>query len=105
MRSLDIVIPVYNESAVLPHLFAELDREFGGAALASCGVSSVRIILVDDGSTDDTAVRISSRILDGWNGVLLCLSRNFRHQAAVTAGPDFAQADPGAVMDPGLQEP
>jgi glycosyltransferase involved in cell wall biosynthesis len=104
-RSLDVIIPVYNEAMVLPQLFEQLDEVFSPPMLASSGSITVRFIFVDDGSSDETAALIADRIRNGWRAVLLCLSRNFGHQAAIAAGLDHTTADLVAVMDADLQDP
>jgi polyisoprenyl-phosphate glycosyltransferase len=104
-RSLDIVIPVYNEASVLPQVFERLRQAFAPERLAACGVSTMRAIFVDDGSTDPTATLIVDKIKDGFPAALLSLSRNFGHQAALAAGLDYASADLVAIMDADLQDP
>jgi len=63
------------------------------------------VVFVDDGSTDETA-----RIIDCMHGEdprfkCVHLSRNFGHQAAVTAGLRYASGDVTCVMDADLQDP
>ncbi|HET9315947.1 MAG TPA: glycosyltransferase family 2 protein [Vicinamibacteria bacterium] len=103
--SLDVVIPVWNEEDVLRLLFDRLRSAFSPEACARSGIGSVRFVLVDDGSRDQTAVLIRSEIDAGLPAVLLRLSRNFGHQAAVSAGLDHATADLVAVIDADLQDP
>ncbi len=96
---LSIIIPVYNEIESLPDLMARL-----GPAAAGTGWE-YELIFVDDGSSDG-----SGRLLDEMAGAdrrikILKFSRNFGHQAAVTAGLDFAMGDAVAVMDADLQDP
>ena len=62
-------------------------------------------IFVDDGSTDETLTIIERAALDDGRIKLLRFSRNFGHQAAVTAGLDFADGDAVVVMDADLQDP
>src|SRR6266404_5031373 len=96
---LSIIIPVYNEAEGLPSLMARLLPVMLGV---DC---DYELIFVHDGSTDETG-----RILADWVAVdgrvkLLSFSRNFGHQAAVTAGLDFANGDAVVVMDADLQDP
>ena len=63
------------------------------------------VIFVDDGSTDATADILERTALDDRRVKLLRFSRNFGHQAAVTAGLDFANGDAVVVMDGDLQDP
>jgi polyisoprenyl-phosphate glycosyltransferase len=103
--SLDLVIPVWNEEAVLSLLFARLREAFSPERCAGSGIGSVRYVLVDDGSHDRTAELIRAEIEKGLPALLLRLSRNFGHQAAVSAGLDHARADLVAVIDADLQDP
>jgi dolichol-phosphate mannosyltransferase len=65
----------------------------------------VEILIVDDGSTDNT-----SMVLREWSGrrpelTVVSLSRNFGHQAAITAGLFSARGDAVVIMDSDLQDP
>jgi dolichol-phosphate mannosyltransferase len=103
--SLDVVIPVFNEEAVLERLLARLGEVFGPEARRSHRIRSVRYLFVDDGSTDGSALLLRRSIAEGLPGVLLRLSRNFGHQHAVAAGLDHATADVVAILDADLQDP
>lgn len=103
--SLDVVIPVFNEEAVLERLLARLVEVFAPEACRSHGIRSVRYLFVDDGSTDGSAPLLRRRIAEGLPGVLVRLSRNFGHQHAVAAGLDHATADAVAILDADLQDP
>ncbi|MDP3541412.1 MAG: glycosyltransferase family 2 protein [Elusimicrobiota bacterium] len=96
---LTLVIPLYNESEVLPQLLARLD-----AALPKLGADT-EVILVDDGSGDGTAELIDRACRERpWcRGVML--SRNFGHQIAVTAGMQHARGRAVAILDGDLQDP
>ena len=63
------------------------------------------IILVNDGSTDDTGSEIDRIHEEDSRFKCIHLSRNFGHQAAVTAGLAHAQGDVVCVMDADLQDP
>jgi dolichol-phosphate mannosyltransferase len=96
---LSLAIPLHNEETVLPELLrrtrAVLDQIAGGPH---------EIVFVDDGSTDRTfalleeAARQDSRIR------AISLSRNFGHQAALTAALDHVSGDAAVVMDGDLQD-
>jgi glycosyltransferase involved in cell wall biosynthesis len=94
-----IVVPCYNEEEVLPALIAELKR-----AMAASRVS-VRVLLVDDGSVDGTAHLLLRECDADRRFAYLRLSRNFGHQAAVTAGLRHARGDLIGVIDADLQDP
>ncbi len=96
-----LVIPVFNEQAVLPELFARLTALFD--AQRDC---AWRAILVDDGSRDPSAALIRARAAADPRFELLELSRNFGFQAALAAGLAHARdADAVVTMDADLQDP
>ncbi|HEY4382667.1 MAG TPA: glycosyltransferase family 2 protein [Acidobacteriaceae bacterium] len=94
---LSVVIPVFNEEEALIFLLPRLREVLGGL--------SWEIIFVDDGSSDSTPYLLERAGLDDQRIKLLRFSRNFGHQAAVTAGLDFANGDAVVVMDADLQDP
>lgn len=103
--TLTVVIPVFNEEAVLGSLFESLEAAFCREHLEDLNISEVLYVFVDDGSSDASSNMIASFIADGHPAVLLRLSRNFGHQNAITAGLDYAHSDLVAVMDADLQDP
>jgi polyisoprenyl-phosphate glycosyltransferase len=95
---LSIVAPVYNEVETL----AELHRRVT-AAVAPVG--EYELLLVDDGSSDgswDALLELAAR---DTHVRLVRLSRNFGHQAALSAGLDAARGDAVVLMDADLQDP
>jgi dolichol-phosphate mannosyltransferase len=103
--TLDLVIPLYNEAAVLDSLFASLAATFSADNLSRHHLLRVRYIFVDDGSSDGSARLIAERIRAGAPASLYRLSRNFGHANAVSAGIDEATADLVAIIDADLQDP
>jgi glycosyltransferase involved in cell wall biosynthesis len=96
---LSIVVPAYQESAgIAAGLRAIRD------AARSSGVI-VEIILVDDGSTDDTWTVASALAAEMPELTALRLSRNFGKEAAIAAGLDHVRGDACIVMDADLQHP
>lgn len=96
-----IVVPVYNEQEVLPELLTRLR----GVCDAQPGYGW-RVILVNDGSRDRSAELIRAFGLTDPRFHLLELSRNFGHQAALTAGlAEAAGADAAVTLDGDLQDP
>ncbi len=94
-----IVIPAYNEAECLPRLHAELCRACDPLPYA------FEFLFVDDGSRDATPETLAQlRRRDGRVGYL-ALSRNFGHQAALSAGIERARGDAVIVMDGDLQHP
>ena len=90
---LDIVIPVFNEESGLSTFHANL-REILIALPYPC-----RVIYVDDGSTDRTAEVVAALPAAGLRVECVQLSRNFGHQAALTAGLDRADGEAVITMD------
>jgi dolichol-phosphate mannosyltransferase len=98
-KLISIVIPVYNEAANLPLLYKELLRHTQRLPY------EFEVILVDDGSRDDSA-RIIRGLADSDPDVrALELARNFGKEAAVSAGLHAAKGDAAVVMDADLQMP
>jgi dolichol-phosphate mannosyltransferase len=103
--TLDVIIPIYNESDVLGLLFTALDETFSPPNLQPRNISQVRYLFVDDGSSDRSAQIVSDRIRAGAPAVLYRLSRNFGHANAICAGLDHTTADLVALVDADLQDP
>ena len=94
-----LVLPIYNEEAVLPLLFHRLDKvlsELDGEA---------EVILVDDGSVDCSAIILAARASGDSRYRYIGLSRNFGQQMALTAGLDAATGAAVILMDADLQDP
>ena len=96
--TISVVIPLYDEEAVLPILHERL-----GCALAA--EASYEIVFVDDGSRDGTLPLLRQLAGRDPRVVVLALSRNFGHQAAVTAGLEAASGEAVILMDGDLQDP
>ncbi len=94
-----LVIPLFNEQAVLPLLLERLD------ALLDQLDGPGEVILVDDGSRDATSLIAARRAAGDPRYRYLALSRNFGHQIAITAGMEHAAGDAVVVMDADLQDP
>ena len=100
--SLSIVIPVYNEEAVLPLLFQKLEEI---QSSLSAVTSWAEIVLVNDGSADKSWPMIEAHCGAHANFVGVNLSRNFGHQFALAAGLETARGDVVVSMDADLQDP
>jgi glycosyltransferase involved in cell wall biosynthesis len=94
---LSVVAPLYNE--------IDLVEEFYRRVCAALDGLSFELVLVDDGSTDGTAEALAALAAADPRVRVVPLSRNFGHQAALTAGLDNAQGDPVVTMDGDLQDP
>ncbi|MBI2870555.1 MAG: glycosyltransferase family 2 protein [Candidatus Omnitrophica bacterium] len=98
-KTISVVVPCYNDEQVLGQLVGRLKPVLDSSSFPW------EILLVNDGSRDET-----------WRTILelgqreervrgIDLSRNFGHQIAVTAGLDFCEGDCAVVMDSDLQDP
>ena len=96
---LSIVIPVYNEEAILEELYRRLT-----AALEKMG-ESFEVILVDDGSRDRSLEIIRDLRRRDPRYKYLSFARNFGHQIAISAGINFAEGQAVIIMDADLQDP
>jgi polyisoprenyl-phosphate glycosyltransferase len=97
--TLSVVIPMYNEEAVLPLLVRRLRP-----ALDELG-DSYEVVAVDDGSTDDTAALVHMMRATWPQLRLIRLRRNGGHQAALTAGLHRSRGAYVASIDADLQDP
>jgi polyisoprenyl-phosphate glycosyltransferase len=96
---LSVVAPAFNEVATLPTFIARLI-----ATLEDTG-EEWEVVIVDDGSRDDTWGAIQRAAADDDRVRGIRLSRNFGHQLALTAGMTVAQGDPVISLDSDLQHP
>lgn len=97
--ALGVVIPCFDEQAVLPALFAELER------FAARAPGPLWFLLVDDGSRDATPRLIDEQCARDPRFAAIHFSRNFGHQTAVSAGLAHVRGDVVAVLDADLQDP
>jgi glycosyltransferase involved in cell wall biosynthesis len=97
--SLAVIVPAYNETAVLERFHGRLAAVFDGMDV------NASVIYIDDGSADDTWAIIDRLAQTDPRVVGLRLSRNFGKEAAMTAGLDAVDADAVVVIDADLQDP
>jgi dolichol-phosphate mannosyltransferase len=96
---LTLVIPCFNEGSVLKLLHDRLVDSLGRTGL------TWEVILVDDGSSDDTCAQAAAMHRADPRFKVLSFSRNFGHQTAVFAGLSRAKGDFVGVLDADLQDP
>lgn len=99
---LSVVLPCYNEQAVLPKTHARFSAM--EQAFAQWGLD-YELIFVNDGSRDSTPEMLNELAGKDRHVRAVHLARNFGHQAAVSAGLTVARGDVVAVMDCDLQDP
>ena len=94
---LSVVAPIYNEQ--------ELVERFVRRACAAVADYTFELVLVNDGSTDATPELLDRMAAEDPRVRVVHLSRNFGHQAALTAGLEHAVGDVVAMIDADLQDP
>jgi dolichol-phosphate mannosyltransferase len=92
-----VVAPVYNEDATI--------EEFHARVCAALDGLPFELVLVDDGSTDGTPMKLETMAANDPRVRVVYLSRNFGHQTALTAGLDHAGGDAVVMLDADLQDP
>jgi glycosyltransferase involved in cell wall biosynthesis len=97
MRQLSVVVPVYNEAPNAEVLVAELRATLDRLTLTS------EVVLVDDGSTDDTFAVLAAAAGADPRFRIVRLRRNFGQTAALAAGLDHAEGKIVVTMDGDLQ--
>lgn len=96
---ISVVIPLFNEAENVRELHQRLT-----ASLSSAGVS-YEIILVNDGSKDESPHLVEAITANDPHVVMLDLSRNFGHQVAISAGLELSTGNAVIIMDGDLQDP
>ncbi len=98
--TLSLVLPIYNEEAVIPELHARLQEFLGKLAPVDA-----EVLFVNDGSRDRSMELLRGIAAAEPRYRILSFARNFGHQTAITAGIDFARGKAVVVMDADLQDP
>ena len=97
---ISIIVPLYNEQKVFSKLIERLETVINNTKFIC------EIILVDDGSTDDTTILIENICKEDNRFLGVILSRNYGHQLAVSAGMRYVNGKKGAmIIDGDLQDP
>jgi len=96
---ISVVVPVYNESEVLP----ELRRRV--CSVLEQAHARFEVIFVDDGSSDDTLAVLRLAHEEDPRLRAVSFSRNFGKEIAIAAGIDHARGDAVVIMDADLQHP
>ncbi len=99
MRTLDAIVPIYNEEAILPELHHRLTSVLNKLSY------DWRILYVDDGSADGSADLLADYSDRDSRVCTLHLARNFGQQPAIAAGLAASEADAVVLLDGDLQDP
>jgi glycosyltransferase involved in cell wall biosynthesis len=94
---LSVCAPVYNEEALVEEFYARTTAALEGF--------DYELIIVNDGSKDSTPAKLDSLAAVDPRLRVVHLSRNFGHQAALTAGLEHARGAAVAMLDADLQDP
>lgn len=101
MKKISAVIPMYYEQEVANKCYERLKKVFDEISKKY----DYEIIFINDGSKDNTLKILREIAMSDENVKVLSFSRNFGHQAAVSAGLKYAQGDAILIMDADLQDP
>jgi polyisoprenyl-phosphate glycosyltransferase len=99
MPTLSLLVPAYNERENLPELYKQLTDVLSDLPL------QMELLIIDDASTDGTLDWLREKSQADDRVRFISFSRNFGHQAAVTAGLQHATGDVVVIMDADLQDP
>jgi glycosyltransferase involved in cell wall biosynthesis len=94
-----IIVPMYNEESVIEETCKRLKKVMDGTGV------SYELLFVNDGSRDRSADIIRNIAAGEKKVKLVDFSRNFGHQAAVSAGLDYAAGQAVVIIDADLQDP
>lgn len=96
---ISVIVPLYNEEEVIGESYRRLTN-----VMQNLG-EEYELILINDGSRDRTAALAAELCEQDSHVRLICFSRNFGHQIAITAGMDYAAGDAIVIIDADLQDP
>lgn len=100
MKTLNVIIPCYNEALVIRTTY-----ERTSSALQAIHEVDYTITFIDDGSKDTTLDILKEIAKQDTRIRVISFSRNFGHQSAVTAGINLCTADMAVIIDADLQDP
>jgi glycosyltransferase involved in cell wall biosynthesis len=94
-----IIIPMYNEEAVIPETYRRLTGVMEGFG------EPYELLFINDGSRDRTGEILRELCKSDKRVKLIDFARNFGHQIAITAGMDYAAGECMVIIDGDLQDP
>ena len=99
MKTVTVVVSVYNEEQALPEFYKEAKRVLNGLSWEH------ELLFVNDGSVDGSLQVLEKLAAQDERVRLVSFSRNFGHEAAMIAGLDYSRGDMVICMDADLQHP
>lgn len=100
MKKISVIVPMYNEEKVIEECYKRLTK-----ILQQIENYDYEIVTVNDGSKDETLEMLEEIARNDTNLKIISFSRNFGHQAAVTAGLQNVTGDAVVIIDADLQDP
>lgn len=100
-KLLSIIVPCFNEGKCIEAFHSEVTEQM---KQLDCKYD-FEIIYVNDGSTDDTQIKIKGFSRDNPAVKFLCFSRNFGKESAMLAGLEYSSGDCAVIIDADLQHP
>lgn len=96
---ISVVIPLFNEEENIENLYQRITKS------SNLWNDDYEVIFIDDGSFDETYTLLTELCKNDSHIKAIKLSRNFGHQAAITAGIKHSKGDAVVIMDGDLQDP
>lgn len=99
-KKISVIIPMYFEEDVIEHCYARMTN-----SLSEINEYEYEIICIDDGSKDRSLGLLKEYSKNDSHIKIISFSRNFGHQAAVSAGLKYSNGDAVVIIDADLQDP
>lgn len=100
-KKISVIVPCYNEAAVLPEFYKEITRTLN----QKMNCVDYEVVFVDDGSVDGTGELIEKLSEEDSHVEYVSFSRNFGKESAMYAGLKYAYGEYTVIMDADLQHP
>lgn len=100
MKKISVIIPMYFEEKTVEEAYKRTKKVF-----ENLKEYTYEMICIDDGSKDNTLPIIEKIAFQDKNVKIISFSRNFGHQAAITAGLKYVSGDAAVIMDCDMQDP
>lgn len=99
-KTINVIVPAYNEEECIEELAQRLQKVF-----ETENEYIFKVIIVENGSTDNTWIKLKTICTRDSRFSVIRLSRNFRMDGGLTAGLDYASGDACVLMTADLQDP